>query len=148
MLISANADVDLQDKYGKSPLHSASLAGHLPVMQTLISAKANLNLQDNKGRTPLFSATLHSRTSAVRILLANGALAHLKPHSPPFTPLQVACFTGCFDLVKVILLHFAEQNLDVAESLPASCASLAAHCIARLPTCVEGDEGIELKASQ
>jgi len=56
LLIENNADLNVQDTDGNTPLHYATESESLKVLQTLISAKADLNVQNTDGNTPLHLA--------------------------------------------------------------------------------------------
>jgi hypothetical protein len=53
-LLSHGADVNLQDKYGKTALHNAIAGKAKPeIFAALIAAGANVNIRDSAGNTPL-----------------------------------------------------------------------------------------------
>lgn len=56
ILLEFNADADVQDAKGVSPLHSAVFDGHTEVVRQLLEFKASANIADCKGQTPLFFA--------------------------------------------------------------------------------------------
>ena len=54
-LIVAGADVNVKDKYGKTPLHFAAQSSNNPKIVTiLIKAGANVDARDQNGKTSLF----------------------------------------------------------------------------------------------
>jgi len=57
----------------QTPLHLASVAGQLGVIDVIVNAKANLDLQDNRGFTAVHVAVEHNRLEALKRLLQNGA---------------------------------------------------------------------------
>ena len=75
-LIQAGADVNVKDKYGKTPLHSA-LTSESPfdanITDILIIAGADVNVKDKYGETPLHFAAKHRDTEVTTILLNAGA---------------------------------------------------------------------------
>jgi len=52
-LIAGGGDVNKADKYGDTPLYTASLYGHLEMVKVLISSNANFLFQNSNGKTPL-----------------------------------------------------------------------------------------------
>lgn len=52
-LIGAKANINTQDKEGKSPLHYAAKEGHRELIELLISSGANPNLTDKNGQKAL-----------------------------------------------------------------------------------------------
>jgi ankyrin repeat protein len=52
MLIDAGANVNVQDKYGRTPLHWVVLNGRVEIAQMLIDAGARKDIPDNEGRLP------------------------------------------------------------------------------------------------
>ncbi|KAK7420387.1 hypothetical protein QQX98_002810 [Neonectria punicea] len=73
LLISYNADVDMQDAEGMSALHHAAKAGHLDVIQQLIKAGADMSARDHKKRTALHSGVQSAHLDVVECLIAAGA---------------------------------------------------------------------------
>lgn len=57
MLVEANADVNIADDDGETPLMIAAQHNHLQVVRLLLKAGANLHLQDNGGKTALQKTT-------------------------------------------------------------------------------------------
>ncbi|KAJ6596035.1 ankyrin repeat-containing domain protein, partial [Mycena sp. CBHHK59/15] len=53
-LIDKNAEVDVVDNSGWTPLHIAASAGHEEIVQELVGAGADVNKKNNKGITPLY----------------------------------------------------------------------------------------------
>ena len=52
--------VNLPSKQRNTPLHLASMKGHLPVMEFLLDKNADLNCQNEKGNTALHLAVDHN----------------------------------------------------------------------------------------
>jgi ankyrin repeat protein len=74
-LLSAGADVNLQDKRGWTPLHFAAQACSEKVSKCLLAHGAAIDLEDVYGNTPLSTATFASRGdgTVIRVLRAAGA---------------------------------------------------------------------------
>jgi uncharacterized protein len=74
-LVTAGADVNLQDKMGWTPLHFAAQARSEVVTKHLLEHGASVEIEDAYGNTPLFRAAFDSRGdgSVIRALRAAGA---------------------------------------------------------------------------
>ena len=74
-IVTAGADVNLQDKRGWAPLHFAAQACSEEVTAYLLSHGASVDLEDSFGNTPLSTATFASRGdgAVIRVLRAAGA---------------------------------------------------------------------------
>ncbi len=67
-LLQSNANVDVQDRWGYTALHYASV-GHYSIAQALITHHASLDLKDNiNGKTALELASEYGRHSIVKLL--------------------------------------------------------------------------------
>jgi ankyrin repeat protein len=73
LLVTRGADVDARNTYGLTPLHRASMAGHVPVVQALVDAGARIDLRGPDGWTALHVAAASGHAPVVRELLARGA---------------------------------------------------------------------------
>lgn len=69
---SANPEVGSRGAHGRSPLSSACLQGHLPMVQNLQAAGAQLEQTDDYGHTPLFWAVAGGHLELVQWLVAQG----------------------------------------------------------------------------
>mmetsp|Transcript_52341 Transcript_52341/g.106716 ORF Transcript_52341/g.106716 Transcript_52341/m.106716 type:complete len:400 (+) Transcript_52341:144-1343(+) len=75
-IIEAKADLEAQDKQGRTALHEAVKADSLALIQTLIAAGASLSARSFEscpGWTPLHEATRINSTRSIRALLEAGA---------------------------------------------------------------------------
>lgn len=69
-----NADINLKDASGSTPLHKAVRSENLTMIQSLIALGADCNIQDNNGQTPLFLAAALFKPFIISALLEAGAL--------------------------------------------------------------------------
>ena len=58
-----------EDKYGRTPLSYAAMAGHEMVAKQLLKAQAAIDLKDQSGRTPLSLAAAAGHERIVKQLL-------------------------------------------------------------------------------
>ena len=73
-LIDSLEDVNIQDKYGWTPLHLAIRRGREDMVRYLVEEKnADINIQDNSGWTPLMEAIMDDFPSIVKYLVEKGA---------------------------------------------------------------------------
>ncbi|MCS5711859.1 ankyrin repeat domain-containing protein [Candidatus Berkiella aquae] len=87
--------VNIQDRYGMTPLHYAAKYGQLESVSILLQRGANINQVDCDGYPPIFYATSRIK----RFLLSQGA----KRFDPYFTPLHKAALQGKLQQVKTNL---------------------------------------------
>jgi ankyrin len=52
-MLEKGASIDIQDKYGETPLHHAAARNKLVIVETLLKHKANPNATTRFGETPL-----------------------------------------------------------------------------------------------
>src|SRR5687767_11061581 len=69
LLISANADVNITNNMGWSPLHAAAGNGNTALVTKLVEAGANLNAGNKELNTPLHLAVYGFRKETVEVLL-------------------------------------------------------------------------------
>ena len=73
-LIDSLDDVNVQDKYGWTPLHLAIRRGREEMVHYLVEEKnADINIQDNSGWTPLMEAIMDDFPNIVKYLVEKGA---------------------------------------------------------------------------
>jgi ankyrin repeat protein len=77
-LISAGADLNIQNKDGYTALMTATFYHNQETVDALISAGADLNIQDEDGETALMLATKESNYSTADALILAGAIVHEK----------------------------------------------------------------------
>jgi ankyrin repeat protein len=72
-LLQRDANPNIQDGEGNSPMMVAVGQGYLEGVQILITYKGNVNLRNSKGETPLIRAVQLRNLQLVRLLLDSGA---------------------------------------------------------------------------
>ena len=73
VLVSAGANLDVQDPDGNTPLLLACRAGHLETAQVLCGKGADASAANHKGNTPLLAAVAAGNARLARELAARGA---------------------------------------------------------------------------
>lgn len=81
LLLTSGANTASRNKYGQTPLHTASSAGRTGVVSKLLDHGADLEAKDGSGATPLLSATtyrmytqfLENEEQTINCLLERGA---------------------------------------------------------------------------
>ena len=68
-----NADVNIQDNNGYTPLHVCAVRDCLDISKLLIQSGCNINLPNVTGKTPLHLAISERNETLVKILLENDA---------------------------------------------------------------------------
>ena len=72
--VNSLEDVNMQDKYGWTPLHLAIRRGREEMVRFLIEEKnADIDIQDESGWTPLMEAIMDDFPSIVEYLVSKGA---------------------------------------------------------------------------
>ncbi len=121
VLVDAGANVNLQDKYGRSPLHAASDSGRLDVVRVLVDAGADVNLQDANGSSALHYASDKGHVDVARVLVDAGADVNLQDRRSS-SALHAACYSGDEARVRVPLGALTAQSVTsnaIAESVQA-----------------------------
>jgi len=103
-------DVNSVDGQGRSPLHLAAAAGHLPCLYHLVAHAAFINCLDSAGRTPLHKAVEGGHIEAVQFLLDKGAATDV-PDGEGNTSVHAAVSGNCKDALAVILRSGANTDI-------------------------------------
>lgn len=69
----ANPNIPSQNAFAVAPIHSATAANSLSLVELLIAAGADVNVVQQNGFTPLHAAAQHGNLTMVQVLLAAGA---------------------------------------------------------------------------
>ena len=110
-LVEHGADVNKEDKDGKTPLFGACWEGHENIVKYLVEHRANVNEEDEDGRTPLFEACRKGNENIVKYLVEHGADVN-KEDKDGKTPLLTARRKGNENIVKYLVEHGAGVNKE------------------------------------
>ncbi|XP_055556484.1 ankyrin repeat domain-containing protein 20B-like isoform X5 [Falco cherrug] len=101
--------IDERDAAERTPLHLASVNGHVNVVTYLVENKCKLNLTDSDNRSPLMKAVQCQQEECVAVLLEHGANPHLAD-ADGNTALHLAVRSPNTTVAGLLLEHNA--NID------------------------------------
>jgi ankyrin repeat protein len=105
--LSRNANPNLKTKDGASPLHYALRWGNERIIAILLENSDKKDKSDMLGRSPMHYAALRTTNiAAIEQVLITGCNVN-KQDKYHVTPLHVACKTGNFEVVEILLRHGA-----------------------------------------
>ena len=110
--LEAGADVNHQDKHGRTALMLATFRGGHRVIKALIEAGSDVNHQDKRGWTALMSASNYGNLEAVLLLLEFGADVNSRDNfigPGALTALKLARMSGHLEIVKALLAAGATE---------------------------------------
>ena len=111
LLIQRNADVNIQDDYGWTPLICASILGHTQVFKALLAKNANVDHQNNEGSTAMTWASFGGCIEIVQALLEEGANVDLcERHG--ITGLMFASQEGHLEIMRMLIGSNANVNIQ------------------------------------
>jgi ankyrin repeat protein/serine/threonine protein kinase len=130
LLASSDGELDVANKKGLAPLHSAITQHRSTTMEILLGAGADVNLQTVKeGFSPLHLSINENNTDAVATLIDLGADVNLADNNG-CTPIYTSANKGNIELVKLLLDHAADGggvNVNQPNSTGWSPFYAAAH---------------------
>ena len=106
------AKCGIKDENGNSPLHLASLNGHLKVCETLLDYGENIEIDaiNMMQRTPLHLACLNNYIEIAQLLVRSGAQLNLQD-SEGNTPVHYAALSGSKDLLEWLIGKTPDLNI-------------------------------------
>jgi ankyrin repeat protein len=107
-LLDANADKNITDDTGLTPLMSAAYMGNDNVVALLIQQGASLEQQDEKGYTALMFAANAGKYNSVKVLLESKANVNAKDNDNSM-PIMFAAQHGFNDIVRLLLSNGADK---------------------------------------
>lgn len=107
--IKAGFNINIKDKYGKTPL---MIAVHSkPVTKLLLKHNANIHAQDNKGNSALTNATIFNSINVVKKLIEYGSNVNHRNKSGN-SPLSIAAKCNFFITAKILIDNGADINSE------------------------------------
>ena len=132
LLLDHNADVNVRDKRGNTPLHVAVSTGngHLDICRILLNHNAEVNSQNHHGSTPLLIASERG-PELVQLFLDHNADPRARDGDGD-TLLHCAALAGRLKVVRLLLERNADLNVEVNSrnnkgSTPLHLASAGYH---------------------
>ena len=129
-LLTAGADVNQREAYGRTPLHVATYARQRGAIRVLAEARADLGLLENDRYDAVTIAAVADDEETLRVLLAAGASAKLTTSRYDGTALIAAAHLGHDGVVRQLIK--AGAPLDHVNNL---------HWTALIESIVLGDGG-------
>ena len=123
-LMSAGADTNVPNNFGRTALIAAALQGNTELCLALLSKGADVNLGDEDGETPLYVAAFENAGETVEALLTAAGGDINKGNKEGNTPLIGACWQGSTKAVAALLKKHPDLekvNEDGRTALIASC---------------------------
>jgi ankyrin repeat protein len=130
VLLDHGADIQAQDKNGRTALYVAAQSGSLEAIRVLLDHSTERQAQDKDGRTALHMAAQSGSLEAIRVLLDRGADIQAQDKDGR-TALHMAVQSGSFKAIQMLLDHSAniqaqDKNGRTALHVAAQSGSLEA----------------------
>ncbi|XP_067675592.1 uncharacterized protein [Haliotis asinina] len=110
MLIEGNAEINLKNSIGATPMHEAAKAANGETVKYLLEAGAYPHSEDNTKTSPLMSACHSGSFDIVEVLLNKKADID-KQDVHGYTALHLASKSGYKDIVFILLQRGANMNI-------------------------------------
>jgi ankyrin repeat protein len=107
-MLEKGADLEVKDKYGRTPLIYCAQSSKPENMTFLLDAGADITASDDEGTTALGSAVHKSHEAGVRLLLERGSDI-ITRHLSGTSIIQVAAETGNLNITQMLL----EKGADI-----------------------------------
>ena len=123
LLLMKGAKLSVASPYygNRLPLHSATKANRIDVVDEFLQQRANVNCEDQNGRTPLFIAAENGSWEIVETLIRRGAKVEVADNEKN-TPLHAAASSGSSRIVTALLRAGAKADMKNAKNVsPLAC---------------------------
>ena len=121
------ADQKTMDESKRTPLHTASLNGHLEVAEHLIAKGATIDAKEIDGSTPLILAAQEGHLKVIDLLVSNNADINAATNDG-VTALYMASEKSDMDICRYLISEGCDINaIDDRKSTPIHAASLNGH---------------------
>ncbi|PRP89322.1 peptidase S41 [Planoprotostelium fungivorum] len=96
------------DEEGRTPLHWASLGGHVELVSLLLELGADVESRDITGCTPLVSAVFNGHLDACKVLIKRGNAEVNSQNRDGMTPLHWTVVEGHYSCAEFLIMHGAD----------------------------------------
>ncbi|XP_044726605.1 putative ankyrin repeat protein RF_0381 isoform X3 [Chrysoperla carnea] len=118
LLLQHNADVNVKDGCGQTPLYNAIQNNRLEIIELLLKHEADVNVKNRFGQTPLYNAVKNYQLEITELLLKHEADVNVK-NLYGRTPLYKAIKNNQLEITELLLKHKADINAqDVERKTP------------------------------
>ncbi len=114
-LVTAGANLDVQDKDGSTALILAASDGHTEVTRALVSCGAQLNIRDKDGDTALICDVTYGQPHTADVIVSSarpGTLDINAVNSDGWTAVTRARNLGYHPLAEKMILYGARREMD------------------------------------
>eukprot|EP01084_Bolivina_argentea_P018415 34291_1 len=108
-LIQANADINIKNDLGATPLMYA-VEGQLACTKILVNYKANLHEIDLSNRNALYYSCKYGDVETTSLLLECNAQVNIKENDDGYTPFLVATSRNHLEIAKLLIKYKANIN--------------------------------------
>jgi ankyrin repeat protein len=122
-LFLTHQNINLQNNYLRTPLHTASAMGHVNTVKFLLHKEADPNIADCDGYFPLHFAVQKDNPDIVKELLSHGAHINVQCFQHGKTPLHYAVDVKNTPMITTLLQHGANPTIQNHEQLTALAES-------------------------
>ncbi|AYP74187.1 ankyrin repeat protein [Fowlpox virus] len=111
-LLENGADVNFVDRYGRSPLHYASVSSHVKIVESLVKHGIELFVTDKKGNSPLhYASSNNACVHIVQYLIKKG----INPNSRNSLGRTPLFYSLCMPEIVITLLNNG-ANVNIADN--------------------------------
>ena len=114
-MLEEGASVDVQDKGHFTPLHLATLKGHVEVINKLLENHADIDARTTKGNTPLHLAAESGNLEVVEALIAKNANVDLKNEEGKAAS-DFAYDKGHLEVNNYIIQHQNKEKILISQT--------------------------------
>ena len=115
LLLEHGADINMRDKYGRTPLYRAVRTNHETLVKLLLERKADVCVQDTEGDSPLHFSVRGGFLEVSRLLIEAGCNVNVRNKSHQ-TPLYIAVEKTHEQLVTLLLANDADVHMQYKEN--------------------------------